>query len=618
MTVCLRRLFLLLAGVTVWLGPGPGKAQELLPERSDPPVPIERSLAEGERELMAARQLIGRRDVETAARLLESVLDRRPEDLVVMNLLLTCYQQLSRLDQAEALARRMLERNPEGDAYHLRLAEILIDRQKTEEGTEVYRAVIDLIRPFERYRFAIVMSSLKSRGLNRLAMTLIDSLRVDQGDPSLFAMERGEMLEATSRFSAAADEYCLLLNDTVPGGTAAERRLLTLLEFPEAAPVVESVLVDGLAGSGGTRRSRLLALHYLKTGQFDRAFDIALRQDSLDSTKGRALVNFLNTCFEREHYDQVIRMAEHIFATYGTGPFLINTAFRHAEALTRVGRYDEALAAYRQLREDSRSIQFTVDALSGIGDLYLDYLHDYPLALVYFDSVLTGFGDRRRHQAVRRKVPLCHFRRGEFRRAHEGYEALLGESGNDEDTAEEALYYLGLLKLAEGAYDSSAVIFRRLIVEYPRGFFVNDVLPLVMAIDESKESPSLLKTFSSAVVCRARLLPDSAAVHWRALVANGPKNLAAMGLYRLASHRIEQADSSRAAQLLTELIEGYPDAHHLPYAVRMKADILAARPETAEAARLLYRRILQDYPEYPFASEVRESLRRLEEVVPVG
>jgi TolA-binding protein len=173
-------------------------------------------------------------------------------------------------------------------------------------------------------------------------------------------------------------------------------------------------------------------------------------------------------------------------------------------------------------------------------------------------------------------------------------------------------YNLALIDFYAHRYDSSGARFRKLMVDYPRGYYVNDALRLVMLMTEAADNTGLLDDYSSALLFLERHLPDSARARLQQLVDHDNQALADVALFTLIDVHLSQADTTAALDAIERLVVEFEASYYAPFGIKRKADLLVARPEGVETARELYRRLLQDYPNYPFSSEVRKRLRELE------
>ncbi|HEX2897893.1 MAG TPA: hypothetical protein VHP63_07590, partial [candidate division Zixibacteria bacterium] len=56
----------------------------------------------------------------------------------------------------------------------------------------------------------------------------------------------------------------------------------------------------------------------------------------------------------------------------------------------------------------------------------------------------------------------------------------------------------------------------------------------------------------------------------------------------------------------------HPESYYFPYGLKIKADVLLSRPDSIAQVKEIYKRLLENYQNYPFINEVREKLRNLE------
>ena len=592
---------------------GPTLAQQA------PPFPVvQKPSTDLDRRVVVARQLIRQRNYEGASALLEVVLEGDPGNRVVQSLLMTCYEQLKYYEKAEVLARDFVSQSPQNLSYRLKLAELLMAQGKRDEGAQAYQEAVKLAGSFELNRYRLVVSSMIANGEDSAAIALIDSARVSQSDPHLFGVEKGQLLEEDKQYAAAAREYYpLLLQDTTMDAMNAERRLLSLLDFVESSPEVEKTLLAVSEGTVSQRVLRLLATYYLRSEQFDKAFTYTIKQDSLEQRKGATLMNFMHQCRDRKLYDQVIRMGEYVLAQYPDAPFTLDAQHLYAEALTHTGRLEDALAVYRAIDSNAVNGNIHAEALYDMGDIYLNYLNDYPTALKYFDSVTARYPQGMGYLLSMRGKPFCYLRMGRLDDAREQFGQLLNHRLND-DMQEEGRYYVGLIDFFEHEFDTAQVAFKKLTIDYPRGFFVNDALELMMMITEAKNSPDLLSSYADALMYAQQRLPDSTLKNLESIVEADNKTLADVALFKLATLELERADSTQALEYVEKLVSGFPESYYLPYGLKMKADVLLQREGKTEEAKAIYRQLLETYPNYPFISEVRKKMRELETDLLIG
>ncbi len=615
------RRAIIIATVLLFLGPGVGSVRAQDETETGSPFAgkdVASLVSEVERQVTLARRLIREKNYQGAADVLEVALESHPDNTVVQQLLKNSYDRLKQYSKVEMLVRRMLQANPGSVSYRLDLAEVLVKLGRAEEASQSYRQLADDLDPADEKRQLLLVRSLMSSHLEDLALEQIAAVRLATGVPTALAIEKGNIHESAREYVDAAREYLAVLD--IPGhaeSNEAEKRLMALLEFPESSGRVETTLVSIADSTSEVPTLRILTDHYVKAGELDKAFEYALKQDSLGHRDGSALVLYMRQCFDRKSWSGVINAARYILARYANTKIELETRFEYAYALARLGHYAEAIATYERVFESTPNTQLRADALCGIGTIYGDLMGDYEKALTYYDSVVTYYPKGLSYLESERAIPLCYLRNGDLKKARETLVQLRRNKLPD-DYQEEAAYYLGLVDFFEKKYDSAEVSFRKLLVNYPRGFYINDALRMVLLIGQAADNDTLLYDLSNAMYFRQLGLLDSTRVKLEQIADASDKALADVALFRLAELDLEVVDSSLAGEHLERLITGFPESYYCPLGLKIRADMLVKTEEGQDEARRIYRRLLEDFSDYPFVSEVREILRRLDTDAGIG
>ncbi|MCB2231063.1 tetratricopeptide repeat protein [bacterium] len=576
------------------------------------PAQSQEGLSETDRKIGIARSLMRQRNFEGAASLLEVILESEPQNGIAQNLLLQCYQELNRTLQAEALVRQLLQAQPDNFQFRITLAELLAAQDRMPEAIEAYDRAAGLIPQWNDLRVAVlVRSELKSGAVDH-ALAYINRARQETGDSTMLALETGQLLERQGRYAAAVKEYFpVLAQDTTRDASDAEKRLFEMLSFVGSAAETEDALLHVSSGEVSPRALRLLSTHFIRTGQFDKAFQFTLQQDSVEQGQGQSLLFYMRQCAERKQYAQVCRMADRVRARYdASSPILVDALFHYGDALVQLGQLDSAIAMFSLAGQSSPADNDKSEALFRIGMIYVDQLDECNQAMVYFDSITTHYRRGRGYLDAQLQIPRCQIRMGELDRAAEAY-GRLQDSRLNPDMLEEVAYQSAMIRFYEKQFDTAQVMLRKLMVDHPRGYYVNDALRLVMTLKEVEGNDTARYDFSDALYFSARRMPDSARERYSRL-ARG-EALADVSLLKLAELDLAEADSSAALQSLESLIERFPESYYLPFGLKAKADVMMADEDSVEAAMAIYRRLLAEFGNYPFITEVRERLRMYEQ-----
>ena len=565
-----------------------------------------------------ARKLVAAQRFQEAADLLEVLYETDPGNSLLLNLLRTCYDQLQQFDKAEMLMRRIIQNDPQSLGHRLYLAELLVRLNRESEALEVYDQVEAMIKGGDPTRLNLLISSMIASGLDKPALERIDRGRRQSGNPLLLAMERGSILEKQPDYRGAVLEYLpLLMQDTTDDANRAERRLLALLDFETSSAEVERLLKNVADSASVPRAMRLLTEHYLKAERFDDAFAYALRQDSLEGRSGIPLMILARRCGERHLWPQVEKMTDFILQNYSDSRYQFEASFDRARALAELGRANEAVQVYQRLAEQTDDQQVRAEAIYGLGVLYSEYLGDCERALICYDSVLNNFPRGRGQLMSWKAKSLCHIRLGHLDQARKLLDQF-SRSRLPDDFREEVAFFQGLVEFFDQKYDTAQIILRKVVVDFPQGFYVNDALRLVLALDDGKASDSILNDYSAARYARFRGENDSARVCLYAIADARPPVLGDLALFEAVEMELIRADTGAALAAIERLTQEYPDSYYRPLGIKIKADLLAGSGDGVRQAAELYRFLLENCSEYPFTREVREKLRELDTRLPVG
>jgi tetratricopeptide (TPR) repeat protein len=105
---------------------------------------------------------------------------------------------------------------------------------------------------------------------------------------------------------------------------------------------------------------------------------------------------------------------------------------------------------------------------------------------------------------------------------------------------------------------------------------------------------------------------DSSIARLTAATEADNKALADIALFELTELVLKTGDELSAVSYVDRLAEEYPESYYLPYGLKIKADILFGSKDTIDEAKLIYRQLLEAFPNYPFINGIRQKMRAVE------
>jgi len=560
-------------------------------------------------QLQLVRQLMGRGAFISAADLLETMYTDTPSNVEVINLLLRCYQELKATEKAEFLLQKRISEAPFDYSNYSRLVELYMQTGRDSlAGVYIEKTLESFPGNPEIYSF--IVGGLVRQNYYDVALSYIERGRDELANENLFAMDAARIYETRREYNPAVIEYFKAISLDSLSAKNAERRMSMLIRYPDApGEIIKSMqsILDTVPEN--KYALKFIQEAYIKNNQYEDAFNVCLKLDSLTENNGSDLFRYMRVCRDRKMYDQIIRIVDYIerqnYATEKFGDYL----FFHAEALAGVGKYDEAILRYEKIVSTLPRKYDKGDALMAIGKIYRNNLNDLDLARTYYDSVANKFPNTNLYTQSLEEIGSLYLNANKLDSAKIINEKLLVKYRRPEDK-EATEFRLAMIQFYNRDFENANMSFRKLIAQYPRGYYVNDALINSLIISESQMSfPDALNDYAGVIFYDARQMPDSMSAGYRKIIARGESTLSGLAHVRLSEYLIGIADTAGAINLIEEL-ENYKTDYFYPYGLKLKGDILASEQATEEAIKI-YQTILEEYDRYPFAGEVRTILQDL-------
>lgn len=567
-------------------------------------------------DLALVRALIGRGAHISAANLLEDMYAADPGNTEVINLLLNCYFELKAYQKAEILLQRQLEAFPFAFQYHARLLDVylkigvdsLIDSQikntleKFPGNPDIYRSIVKKLTRF---------------GYDDQALNMIKLGRQEFENDLLFALESASLHEIKGSYYDAVMEYFKSISDDTLTLPKVDRKMASLIRFPGAPPDVINALRDLLDTlPDNTYALKRLQEAYILNNQLAEAFEITMSLDSLTKSNGVELFIYMRQCRERKLYDQVIKIAEYIDERgFDEHPFA-DYKFYYAEALVELGMYSEAISNYDDIVKGHKHGRDKADALLQIGNVYRYHLLNYDSARLYYDSVATFYLIDPANTSAWLEIAALYLVESKLDSAKAVFEYLKRKLQSTEQK-ELVAYNLAMIQFYQKEFNDADLAFRKIIVDYPRGFYVNDALINSLIIGDCLLLfPEVLSGYADALSFETRLMPDSVEARLKAIIEMGETPLIGLSMYKLADFYVRLTDTAHALATIDEMEKQYSDNYFYPYSLKLRGDIFLNSDDSKEKASGIYRNLLENYNSYPFVGEIREKLQKMETYQP--
>lgn len=601
--------------LSIWLvlGSGVGHAQNTGEEYQQGVVPDSIKVTDRQPDRLAmVRQMVAQGAYISAVSILESIHNGEPSNAAVIDLMLTCYVELKNYDKAELLLKERLKQSPDDFRARYKLLELYL---KTGTDSLIDRTVDSTLTRYPGNPDIIysIIRMVFTSGDTERAMKLIERGRKEFKKDYLYALEAASILERKGNYFDAVQEYFKIIRNDSVRFPEADRGIAELIRYRGAPPEIIRALQAILKSKPDDFYAlKILEETFIKNNQFAEAFEISVRMDSLSQSDGMELFQYLRQCRERKLYEQVVKMAEYIDRKYSGNWTLSEYKFYYGEGLVGLGRFHEALANYQKIVNSYPQPRDKVEALLRMAKIYRYNLANYDSARAYFNVVINDYSvPPFNYEAWIERARLSVID-GKLDSAKAELETIRGTKLTG-DFNELIDFTLAQIAFFERRYGEANLAFRKLIEDYPRGFYVNDALINTLIIMEASETaPEALSLYSGALYSEYRMQTDSVEKILGDLINLGDTPLTGLAGYKLASSFVGSGDTSRALETIDNIEKNYAQNYFFPYCLKLRGEIYANKIDKRKDAAEIFKTILDKYRFYPFTGEVREKLQSLE------
>lgn len=559
--------------------------------------------------LQQAEQLLLMGQYDRAAVLLERELEQHPGEAAVISLLAGCYEGLGDYGRLLMLLNRQAAQQSPNFNLCVDLGQAYLRNGQTDSARYWFFEAARLAQKHVRI-LTRVTDAYQKLGQYPLEREFIDSLRVWHGDSTLLAEPMGDALAAQGDYAGATREYLVYMESDSAAAEVGENKIVALLQYPESADKVMTVVGDALTRQlKNPRLANVYAQVLMEQGRFGEAYDLFRRRDSLLKSSGSDLLYFMQECRRRGRYDYIVTAGTCFMERYASSGLAVPARFVLVEGLIGLEKYAEAGRLLDSLIPSTRTSD-RAEALIRSGILCRDHLDRPDSAEALFRQVSRLLPGSRFDTDARLELADLFIQQRRFDSSIAIYDTLLARE-LPEDKAERAAFLRAQALLFTGACDQSAEALRNLIRRFPRGMYVNDAIQIGMILSEAlEEAPKQMDLFAQAEYFRYTGRVDSLEYYLTKICQIDIPGLAPVAYLRLGDIRRGQNRLPEAVTAADSLVSRYPDSYFAPFGLKLKADILWVNPQTKEEAAAIYRDLLERYGTYPFSAEIRDILRR--------
>ena len=548
-------------------------------------------------------------------------------------------------DHAEAirLTRAVLVEQPRNPGMWRSLAvSQLADGQPDSARYAIGRFITT--NPNGRSATMVGVDLLQQAGEARMAVSLIDTMRLVLGEPRLLGRQRAVNLLGTGQSDEAAAEIVSELKSN-PFNLALIRT--ELLESPYLADdrdFLERLTAMSRQSDAGVGSSLLAANLLVARAEVDAALSLldrffvrpdarlAILQNSVLMVRELELlaltdqmqptVDYLLFVLERltgpENQDRVLRMraADQLAQVCSVA---LTAGALGGDPGEAVARFADLLGKVKEVNPGSEVLYSSQIKLAAYTR---DALGQPEVAARSLERLLLNLNLPSSGVAlVRLTLGECYLAAGDTARGR----VVLDNLGRDPDyrqAAGHAHYHLARLDLAQNHFATARDRFAVVALDNPGAPYANEALDMGLAIAEEMDNPTggpdILSLYAPSVyydltanrTARRTALEIFLTEAEPRLDPEEPQHLLERARYELANLYLEENRWDEGFALLNAVVLKHPDGRYPARALALRGEILLNQGRGDEARRA-WEQLLAQFPDYLFIDDVRDDLRAM-------
>lgn len=563
---------------------------------------------------------------EAAIQILESLYEESPGNPSFYRKLKDAYESVKRYDDALRLVESQTGDNPSPSLLSEK-ARLLYRKGDEETAAETWNRAIEL-NPDRPTTYRIVYQSLVEVRRFRQAIDILQQARKTLGNEAIFRTELAYLYALDGQHDDAMREYVALLEEA-PGRLALVRnRLQTFVEQGEGINASVKVLKTAVEDHPLNPAYReLLAWLYMKTDDYEAAYDVYRALDRLQQRKGMALFSFAQKATDADEYAVATQAFEAILERHSNATVapkaqraLADTYRQWAESTEDASpakpdsttRYDAARSAYRTFLDRYPDHEAVPAVLAQLGTLQLDVYRDLDAAQSTLERVVSSHPKTSAANEARYDLGRIALLRGDLERARLLFNRL-AERLRGGDLADKARFELALLQFYQGKFESARTRAKATSANTSSDV-TNDAIELSVLIQENQGPDSLnipLRLYARAQLRARQHRYDQAATHLDSLLqTHGRHALADNAQFRRAEVSLAQGDTSAAIAAFKQLPRRHPRSPHADRGL-FRLGKLYEEMDRDTTALETYSRLLTEYPKSLLTSDARSRIRAL-------
>ncbi len=564
---------------------------------------------------------------EKAISILKTLYAESPGNSSFYRKLKEAYESVKRYDDALALVEDRIGDNPTPGLLSEKARLLYLQGAEADARTAVDDAIA--LAPDRATTYRLVYQTLVDLRRFKQAIDVLQQARTRLDNDNLFRTELAYLFGLDGQHGAAMQEYVTLLDESPERVSLVRNRLQTFVEQGEgissSVEMLEKAVEDHPLNPA---YRKLLSWLYMKTDDYEAAYDVYRALDRLQQRKGQALFSFAQKAADADEYAVATTAFTAILERHQDAEVApkaqraLGDTYRewadnlHGSSpaqLDSTSRYDDARQAYQAFLNTYPDHDAYPTVLAQLGTLQLDVYRNLEEARSTLEDVVASYPETSAADEARYDLGRTALLEGNFERAQVLF-SRLAKRLRGGDLADQARFELARLQFYQGEFETARTRAKATSASTSSDV-TNDAIELSVLIQENKGPDSTntaLRLYAQAQLRARQHRHAEATAHLDSLLqTHAGHPLTDDALFRRAEVSLVQGDTARAVETYEKLPREHARSAHADRSLYRLGELYEDQGRTDTAIEI-YNQLLTDYPKSLLASDARTRLRKLQ------
>jgi tetratricopeptide (TPR) repeat protein len=568
-------------------------------------------------------------DYNSAVKIYEELYQSDPTNSMYINALYRIYTQLKNYAALVNILDERIKQKPDDVEAYGMLGSTYYLMGNEEKAVEVWN------QPFKSGNvnpvfYRVVGNYVLERRAFEIAIDLYEKGKNASEDKLVYSFDLAHLYSLTMQFEKAAREYCLILATQPAQRQVVEAKVFETIGRPGALDAIIKGIED-CSDKNNLSYSFILARLYSEKKNYQKAYDIYLNIDEVQSSKGRDLYNFAWQMFSQKEYKLAADVFQKITVSFPDSPVNSQAMLGYARSLeaSLLEDYKNTLPLWKPFfpltKFQSGKTGKVLDAFDAVINLYK---HSEPAyesmlrkAVIQF-YLLNNYEEARRLlEVIVKEAPLSKNSAeayielgnialidGKLDEAEKDFSSIFKLLSASEEQKNKAIYKLGKVNFYQGNFEEAKKNLSKVVMNL-KDNSANDAIELTLLLNPQMNDSSNLLIYAQAEFLAEQKKFDEAAASYKKLADNQQafvlRSISAINYGEM----LIAVDNYQDAVSVLEVLSAEGEKNiYADKAVYLLGKIHQYGIKNFNKAEEYYQKLLADYPKSIYADDARAQI----------